>query len=41
MMLRWNADPYELDQSGNGRERGDGTFILLPYWTGRYHRLID
>lgn len=41
MMLRWNADPYELDQSGDGRERGDGVFILLPYWMGRYHRLID
>jgi hypothetical protein len=41
MMLRWNADPYELDEGGNGRERGDGAFILLPYWMGRYHRLID
>lgn len=41
MMLRWNADPYELDQGGDGRERGDGVFILLPYWLGRYHRLLD
>ncbi len=41
MMLRWNADPYELDQGGDGRERGDGVLILLPYWLGRYHRLLD
>jgi hypothetical protein len=41
MMLRWNADPYELDDSSDGRERGDGVFVLLPYWLGRYHRLID
>jgi len=41
MMLRWNADPYELDDSGDGRERGDGVFILLPYWLGRYHRLME
>jgi len=41
MMLRWNADPYELDEAGEGRERGDGVFILLPYWMGKYHRLID
>jgi hypothetical protein len=39
MMLRWNADPYELDGSGDGRERGDGAMILLPYWLGKYHRL--
>ncbi len=41
MMLRWNADPYELDYSGDGRERGDGTFILLPYWMGEYHRFLE
>jgi hypothetical protein len=40
MMLRWNADPYELDERGNGRERGDGVFILLPYWLGKYHRFL-
>jgi hypothetical protein len=41
LMLRWNADPYELDLGDGGRTRGDGAFILLPYWMGRYHRLLD
>ncbi|MGD9645928.1 MAG: hypothetical protein AB7U73_09455 [Pirellulales bacterium] len=40
-VMRWNGDPYELDGGGDGRSRDDGTFILLPYWMGRYHRLID
>lgn len=40
-VMRWNGDPYTLDGGSNGRERDDGTFILLPYWMGRYHRLID
>lgn len=41
MMFRWNADPYELDQRGDGRTRSDGTFVLLPYWMGRYHRFLE
>jgi hypothetical protein len=41
MMFRWNANPYSLDAGGDGRVQFDGTFILLPYWMGRYHRLID
>jgi hypothetical protein len=39
--MKWNGDPYELDGGGDGRERDDGTFILLPYWMGRYHRLLE
>lgn len=39
--MKWNGDPYELEGGGDGRVRDDGTFILLPYWMGRYHRLID
>ncbi len=41
LMLRWNADPYQLVNGDGGRTRGDGAYILLPYWMGRYHRLID
>lgn len=41
MMLRWNCDPYQLLEGAGGRVRGDGAFILLPYWMGRYHRLFD
>ena len=39
--MRWNGDPYELDGGADGRVRDDGTFILLPYWLGRYHRLLQ
>ena len=39
-IMRWNGDPYELDSGGDGRERDDGAFILLPYWMGRYHRFL-
>jgi hypothetical protein len=41
LMLRWNADPYQLDGGDGGRSRGDGAFLLLPYWMGKYHRLFD
>jgi hypothetical protein len=40
LLLRWNADPYQLDTGGGGRRRNDGAFILLPYWMGKYHRLM-
>lgn len=39
-VMKWNGDPYVLDDGNDGRTRDDGTFILLPYWLGRYHRLI-
>ena len=41
LLLRWNADPYELAAGDGGRTRGDGAFILLPYWMGMYHRLLE
>jgi hypothetical protein len=40
-LMRWNGDPYQLDGGGNGASRDDGTYILLPYWMGRYHRLME
>ena len=40
-VMKWNGDPYALDGGSGGGERDDGTVILLPYWLGRYHRLID
>ena len=39
-LMRWNGDPFELDHGAEGRRRDDGTFILLPYWMGRYHRFL-
>ena len=41
LMLRWNADPYELDNGDGGRDSRRRRFILLPYWMGRYHRFIQ
>jgi hypothetical protein len=40
-VMRWNGDPYTLDGGSDGRSRDDGAAILLPYWMGRWHRLID
>jgi hypothetical protein len=40
-VMRWNGDPYTLDGGSDGHSRDDGTAILLPYWMGRWHRLID
>jgi hypothetical protein len=40
-VMRWNGDPYTLDGGSGGRRRDDGGAILLPYWMGRYHRLLD
>jgi hypothetical protein len=36
----WDSDPYELD-SGSDMEEKDQTIWLLPYWLGRYHRIIE
>jgi len=36
---KWNGNPYAVD-GGNGLEEECGTFWLLPYWLGRFHRLV-
>ena len=36
----WDASPYLLDD-GNDLTEADPTVWLLPYWMGRYHRLIE
>jgi ligand-binding sensor domain-containing protein len=41
-VMRWNGNPYRLDGGDPlGRREDDGTAFLLPYWMGRYHRLIE
>ena len=40
-MSKWNSNPYRLDDDNGGRGEGDGVYFLLPYWMGRYHKLID
>jgi hypothetical protein len=40
-MSKWNGNPYNLDGGNGGRGEDDGAYFLLPYWMGRYHKLID
>jgi hypothetical protein len=39
-VMKWNGNPYRLDGGNGGRGEDDGGFFLLPYWMGRYHKLI-
>jgi hypothetical protein len=38
---KWNGNPYRVDGGDGGSSEGDGVYFLLPYWMGRYHKLID
>jgi hypothetical protein len=38
--LKYNSDPYRLDDGGGGTEEDDGSFFLLAYWMGRYHQFV-
>jgi len=37
---KWDKSPFVLD-AGSDQVEGDPTIWLLPYWMGRYHRLIE
>jgi hypothetical protein len=37
---KWDKNPFTLDD-GSDLGEGDPTIWLLPYWLGRYHRLIE
>lgn len=39
-MMRWNGNPFQLDGGNGGRTELAGDEFLLPYWMGRYLRLI-
>ena len=39
-MSKWNGNPYNPDGGGGGNSEDDGAYFLLPYWMGRYHKLI-
>jgi hypothetical protein len=39
-MSKWNGNPYSLDGGKDGRSEDDGAYFLLPYWMGRYHKLL-
>jgi hypothetical protein len=38
---RWIAEPGPTLDRGNGMREEDPTLWLLPFWMGRYHRLIE
>jgi hypothetical protein len=39
-VMKWNGNPFQLDDDGAGRGEDDGAFFLLPYWLGRYHKFL-
>jgi hypothetical protein len=40
-LMRWNGNPYQLDEGGDGTHEYEPSHYLLPYWMGRYHKLIE
>ena len=40
-IMKWNGNPYRMDGGDGGRSEDDGAYFLLPYWMGRFHKLID
>jgi hypothetical protein len=39
-VMKWNSNPFQLDDQSGGRGEDDGAFFLLPYWLGRYHGFL-
>ncbi len=39
-VMKWNGNPFQLDGGNGGHTEDDGAFFLLPYWMGRYLRLL-
>jgi len=39
-VMKWNGNPFQLDDQAAGHGEDDGTFFLLPYWMGRYHGFL-
>ena len=39
-VMKWNGNPFQLDYLSQGGSEDDGAFFLLPYWLGRFHKLL-
>ena len=39
-IMRWNSNPFVVDGGGDGRSEDDGAAFLLPYWLGRFQKLL-
>jgi hypothetical protein len=39
-VMKWNGNPFQLDCLSEGRAEDEGAFFLLPYWLGRFYKLL-
>jgi hypothetical protein len=39
-VMKWNGNPFQLDYLSAGGSEDEGGFFLLPYWLGRFHKLL-
>jgi len=39
-VMKWNGNPFQLDDEAGGHGEDDGAFFLLPYWLARYHGFL-
>ena len=39
-VMKWNGNPFQLDDQADGRGEDDGAFFLLPLWMGRSHGFL-
>ena len=39
-MIKWNGNPFRIDSGGRGGSEDDGAFYLLPYWFGKYYKIL-
>jgi hypothetical protein len=39
-VMKWNGNPFQLDWLSEARSEDEGAFFLLPYWLGRFHKLL-
>ena len=39
-VMKWNGNPFQLDCDSGGRSEDDGAFFLLPYWLGRFCKVL-
>ena len=39
-VMKWNGNPFVVDGGGGGQGEDDGAAFLLPYWMGRFHKLL-
>lgn len=40
-VMKWNGNPWDPDEGGNGMSEEDGSPWLIGYWAGRYYKFIE